>query len=419
AELDALRFSDRLRVTPARYGAGGARKIHRFLVDAFRENMPYDELARRILTASGSDADAPEAGFWRAVSDAEDASEAVAQAFLGIRMQCAKCHNHPTERFTQDDYHGLKAVFAQTRTKRGRGSDVTVVYTDSTVEIRHPRTGEVVAPAVPLGGRLERTGADEDDRRVRFANWLVAPENPLFSRVEANRIWAALFGRGIVDPPDDFRDSNPPSNPELLDFLANELARSGFDRRHLVRLILTSRTWQRSIQSGEFSEEEPIYFSRARPRLLEAEILFDAIHQVAGVPIDLPGSPAGHRSVELAVAREDTGFLRVFGQPPRETVCLCERPAATNLSQALRILNGAFVNERIEHSRNRIRARVEEGASDEAIIEELWLAALSRKPSADELTTLRSYIDAKQSRSEALEDVMWTVLASREFLFWH
>src|SRR5690606_16724400 len=195
AELDALRFSDRLRVTPARYGARGARKIHRFLVDAFRENMPYDELARRILTASGSDADAPEAGFWRAVSDAEDASEAVAQAFLGIRMQCAKCHNHPTERFTQDDYHGLKAVFAQTRTKRGRGSDVTVVYTDSTVEIRHPRTGEVVAPAVPLGGRLERTGADEDDRRVRFANWLVAPENPLFSRVEANRIWAALFGR--------------------------------------------------------------------------------------------------------------------------------------------------------------------------------------------------------------------------------
>jgi len=269
AHFWALKKADLMRISPRRLPNGQAERFARWLVEATRQNLPYDQLARTILTATGSTDVLPAAGYFLAIPTPEERTELTAQVFLGSRVECAKCHNHPFEAWTMRDYYKIAAVFARTQAK---GSTVTLA---SSGEVNHPTSGEIMAPWSP-------TKSPSDDRRAAFAQWLTAPGNPLFARVEANRLWAELTGRGIVEPVDDFRSSNPPSNAPLLDYLAQELERSGFDRKRLVKLICKSQTYQRTTNTNPFNASDDVLFSHAKVRLLTAEQLKDALGITAG-----------------------------------------------------------------------------------------------------------------------------------------
>jgi hypothetical protein len=417
AEFWALKWGDLFRVNDAKIGAAGVHKFHRWLVASIRDNRPYDEFAYDLITASGSTHDNPAANYYRAATDMNDCVETTSQLFLGVRIQCAKCHNHPFERWTQDNYYGIGAFFNRIARKEGGDPEETIVLVSRQGEVTQPRTQQRMAPWLPLSGDSEVP--DGEDRRDRFAEWLIGPDNPFFARAEVNRIWGHLFGRGIVDPVDDFRASNPPSNAALLDALAADFVARGFDRQHIIRTILLSRTYQLSARKHDFNMSDDKYFSHAEPRPLTAEQLLDAVCQVTGVEEDFAGLPAGTHAIALPSPNVDNAFLKVFGQPEREIACACERSTESNLSQALQMINGPLVHEKLQHPRNRFRRLDAHGASDEEIIRELYLAGLCRPPSDGELSAAVSHIAAQSERQLGLEDVCWAVLNAKEFLFQH
>jgi hypothetical protein len=272
-------------------------------------------------------------------------------------------------------------------------------------------------PWLPLSGTAELSG--EDDRREALVNWLVKPENPFFAKVEVNRIWGHLMGRGIVEPVDDFRDSNPPASAALLGALAADFAAHGYDRKHVMRTILGSRTYQLSSRKNEFNAEDNKYFSHATTRLLTAEQLLDAICRVTSVPEKFAGLPAGTRATALPSPDVESDFLKVFGQPARETACQCERSTDSNLSQALQMINGPLVHSKVRDEKNRLRTLVAAGKPDNQIVEELYLAGLCRKPSEPELAAATHHIEKSGDRIRGLEDVCWAILNANEFLFQH
>jgi hypothetical protein len=356
AEQLAQRWADVLRVKSGRLGSAGAHKLHRWLVASMERNMPYDELVRTLLTAEGSTLANPPAGFYRAATDTNECAEATAQLFLAARIQCAKCHNHPFDRWSQDQYHGLGAFFARVQRKTTSVEGETLIFAAASGETVQPRTGKVVPPGVP--GKTEF--ADEPDRRAALATWLASPDNRLFAKVGANRIWGWLFGRGIVEPVDDLRDSNPPANAELLDALATEFARSGFDQKHLVRTILRSRTYQLSSRAAGQTDRHAKYFAVYPARVLPAEQLVDAISQVTGASDDYPGLPAGTRAGQLPSPELGGHMLKVFGQPGRDTVCACERSNEPKLSQPLLLLNGAALTTKLADRRGRLAKHLDQ-----------------------------------------------------------
>lgn len=419
ARFWALKWGDLLRMTKKAVGEPGVHKYHQWLLRSFEKNQPYDEFAREVLTAAGSTLTHPAANFYRTTTDVNDCVESVAQVFLGARLQCAKCHNHPFERWTQDNYYGMAAFFNRVQRKPGPRPDDLLIFTSRSGEVTQPRTGKTMKPWLPSVGETD-VPADMD-RRIAFAQWLTQKDNAFFARVEANRIWAHLFGRGIVDPPDDFRDSNPPSNAALLDELARSFAEYGFDRKQLIRLILNSRTYQASARPNEFNQDDVKYFSHYQPRLLSAEQLLDAICHVTGVSEKFGSLPPETKATQLpAPDMAENEFLKIFGQPERQTVCECERSDDSNLGQALQLFNGPLVHGKLRNEGNRFRRLMNEGRTDEEIIRTLYLTAVCRPPSEAELSASLAHIASKpDQRVEALEDICWAILNTNEFLFQH
>lgn len=417
ASFWAIKWGDLLRVTAKGITDEGAYKYHRWIEDSIASNKPYDQFARELLLSKGSTFLHPEANFYRTAKDAQESVETVSQLFLGARLQCAKCHNHPFERWTQDNYYGLSAFFHRVQRKSTTRQNEMWIWSADQGEIQQPRTGQVMSPWVP--GDLSLQG-ESQDRRYAFVEWLVNPNNPFFARVEANRVWSHLFARGIVDPIDDFRDSNPPTNKPLLDELAKFFVESGYDRKALLRVILNSRTYQADFATNPSNATDSLYFSHQEPRLLGAEPLLDAVNQLLGTRQQFGVLPEGTKATQLPapdLAKLD--FLRVFGQPERSTVCACERSEESNLGMAIELFNGSFLYEKLRDPNNRFRTLLRSGSSAEAIIKELYLTGFCREPSDEELQKCLMHCESKESLEAGLEDLCWVLLNTDEFLFQH
>ncbi len=417
AKFWALKWGDVLRVNNKKVTATGVHKFRHWIMASIRDNKPYDEFVAELLTAQGSTFDNPPANYFRTAADTDDCTETTAQLFLGIRIQCAKCHNHPFERWTQDNYYGIGAWFNRIQRKKSGDADELVVYMGRSGEVTQPRTGQKMKPWLPLTGEVDLAG--EDDRRQALVDWLRREDNPLFPQAGVNRIWGHLFGRGIVEPVDDFRASNPPSNGDLLEALSSDFVQSGFDQKHIIRTILNSHTYQLSSRKNEFNKNDEKYFSHVRPRLLSAEQLLDAICDVTGVAEKFPGLPSDVRATQLPSPDVNNQFLKVFGQPAREMACQCERSTESNLSQALQMINGPLVHSKLRNGNNRLRKLVAAKKTEEQIVEDLYMAALCRKPGAGETAAAIKHVAAQKDRLEGLEDVCWALLNAKEFLFQH
>lgn len=415
ADFWAVKWADILRVQDEALKEPGARAFHRWIRESLAANRPLDQFVREILTASGPTFSAAPANFFRVLREPEEISEAAAQLFMGVRMGCAKCHNHPFEKWTQDEYYQLAAFFAQVRRKNGPTKEEETVFLDPNGEVTHLRTGKVMQPKLPGAGFVQTT--PEQDRRAVLAEWLTRRDNPFFARALANRIWAHLVGRGIVEPVDDFRESNPPVNEALLDALAQDLASHGFDLRHLVRVIMNSRTYQLSAKPVPLNRDDTLYFSHAVTRLLTAEQLSDAVSQVTGVPEQFPGYPPGTRAMQLAGTRARTPFLKTFGRPDRNLTCECEREKEPTLFQALRLITDRDIHRRLTSDEGRVAALAKSNRPDAEVIEELYLSTLARFPTERERKVWLAHIRDSGDRRKALEDLAWVLLNSKEFLF--
>lgn len=435
----ALKWSALLGGNQRFAGHKGAYAYHRWIRSQIAANVPYDRFAASVVTARGSNYTNPEATFYRRYRTPEEATEAVGQLFLGLRLQCAKCHNHVADRWTQDDYHGMAAFFSQVRFKDGPQAHAQydkeeTVYAQlgegfgdrrgrrgGGVEWRHPRTGRVMTPTPPGGEPIE-VPADED-RREALAAWMVSPENPYFDKAAVNRIWYHLTGRGIVEPVDDARSSNPPASAELLDWLARDFAEGGRDVKRTIRTIMNSRTYQLDSVPNLHNEGDEVYFSKARARLLDAESLLDAISQALEVPEKLFHLPEGTRAAQIPDGEFKHPFLRAFGQPERSLACECERQSDSTLEQALQIMGGRTVSEKLTAPENRLGRLLASGASDGEMVETLFLATLCRPPRAEEseiaLDALARAGGEASARRSALEDLAWSLLNHPEFLFRH
>jgi hypothetical protein len=417
ARFWSMKWSDLLRSNSKKMTKSGVHKFRRWLFDVVKNDMPLDQFARELLTATGTTQQNAAAAYWKASRDEIDATETTSQLFLGIRIQCAKCHNHPFEKWTQDDYYGTAAAFTRVGRKETGLPDDEMIFVKAGGEVTQPRTGQQMKVRLLLEGDVD-VPADQD-RRVVYANWLTSGKNPFFARSLSNRIWGHVVGKGIVDPVDDFRDSNPPSNPELLDYLAEELVKSGFSARHLIRTIMNSRVYQLSSQRNKFNADDEIYFSHATTRMLTAEQLLDAICSVTGQPEEFAGMPGGTKAVDLVDPPEGHKFLQVFGQPQRELPCECERSTDSNLSQALQLINGPTVHNKLRSDSGNVHQWITQGKTDAEIIDLLYLTALSRPALPEEQQTAQNHVKANEDRTRALEDVAWAVINSKEFLFQH
>jgi hypothetical protein len=434
ADFWALKWSDLLRNEEKVLDRKGVAVFHEWIRQAIADGKPLNEFARDLIAARGSTYEEPAANFYRALRDPQARGEAVAQVFLGLRLQCAKCHNHPFDRWTQDDYYGLAAFFprVQYRIVENQRSDKfdshefngeQVVWLAREGEVKHPRTGEVVRPHLP-GSSQEIDGVG--DRLRALADWVARPDNPFFARAQVNRVWYHLMGRGLVDPNDDFRASNPPVNGPLLDALAADFIAHHFDLRHLVRTILNSRTYQLSAVPNETNRDDETNFSHALVRGLQAEQLLDALSQVTGAPVKFTGQPAGTRAGELpgvlsvrerrAAPSEGERFLRTFGKPERSLTCECERSEDTTLGQAFQMMSGELLQRMLSEPDNRLGRLLKSGRTDRAIVEELYLAALCRPPSQKERTAEEALLARAKDRRAALEDLAWGLLNAKEFL---
>ncbi len=418
AKFWALKWGDLLRLTGKSVGNEGVYKYHRWIEQALRDNVPYNVFAEQLLVSAGSTFSNPPANFYRTAGDVNDCVETISQVFLGARLQCAKCHNHPFERWTQDNYYGLGAFFQRVQRKKTQRPNELFIWNAVAGEVVQPRTGQTMKPWVPVQGELTLNAAD--DRRKAFAEWLVRPDNPYFPRVEANRIWSQFFARGIVEPIDDFRDSNPPTNRPLLDALTKHFVESGYDRKELIRTILLSRTYQASYETNPSNDKDALYFSHQQPRLLGAEQLLDAINQLTQTEQSFGTLPIGTRATQIPapdVAKID--FLKVFGQPERSTVCACERSEDSNLSMAIELFNGATIYDKLRNTNNRFRRGIAEGKGVDEIVRSLYLAGLSRSPTQPELAEAMKHIESRSDPIAGLEDLCWVLINTDEFLFQH
>jgi hypothetical protein len=428
----ALLWADLLRVEEKSLDRKGVEVFHGWLRRQIAMGRPLNDMVRDLLLGRGSTYVSGPANYYRALRDPTTRAEAAAQVFLGVRLQCARCHNHPFDRWTMDDYYGLAAFFSQVnyRVVENRRSDnldrhefvgEQIVWLDRRAELLDPRNQQPVPPRIPDASFHGDVG---DDRLAALASWICDPANPYLARVQANRVWARLMGRGLVDPVDDFRPTNPPSHPALLDDLAHDFAHHGFDLRHLVRRITESQTYQLSAEPVATNADDDSNFSHAVPRRLTAEVLLDAVAQVIGTPVPHAGQPAGRKAIELAgVTADPSGkriapaerFLRAFGKPERLLTCECERRDDTTVPQALLLLNGEIVNRLLRSEGNRIQRFVSQMADDATIVEDLWLAALSRLPTVTERTAAESHLRTSNDRRLAIEDLVWALLNSKEF----
>ena len=388
---------------------------HQWLDRRIAANEPIDTMVRDLLTASGGTFHNPASNYFQLERNTLKLTENVAQAFLGMRIQCAQCHNHPFDRWTMDDYYGFAAFFSQIGRKRAEDPRETIVFNAGGGEVNHPVKGK---PAPPKFHGGERPKVSDRDRREAVAAWITSADNPFFGRHIVNLTWAHFFGRGIVHEPDDARVSNPPSNPALLAELSRRFAESGWDFRALVRGIITSRTYQRSSDWNESNRSDSVNFSHAAVRRVRAEVLLDVLAEVTDTKNKFPGLPLGARAVQVADGRTTNYFLTTFGRASREDVCTCAVRMDPSLSQALHLLNGDAANDRIRQGKL-VERRLAAGDTPSAIIDELFVRCYCRMPTERErLETLVTVLDASDKR-QALEDVFWALLNSPEFIFNH
>jgi len=412
-------------------GFAATNALHQWLRQAFQDNMPYDAFSRALLTASGATGENPAVGWWRsqqslnnkdfatnAAERVKDVAEDSAMLFLGQRIACAKCHQHPFDRWSQADYHAYAAYFARVQVKPSVGlAGTRIVHGRGDARIQHPSSGESLGPR-PLGGAAVEIGPDEDPRQ-RLADWVTSPDNPDFARAIVNRMWAHFFGRGLVDPEDDLRETNPPSNPALLDALAADFVAHRFDLKHLVRTICASATYQAGSTPDEFNRDDTRNFSRHLPRRLKAEVLLDAIDALAGTRTTFKDVPVATRAMELPDDRSGTTFLGVFNRQRGVAACECGRNSASpSLGQSLQLINADEIQGKLGATGSRAKRFAEEKSrSVDSRIEELFLAAYSRRPTDAELTDVRAHLDERQQSVPAYEDVIWVLINSKEFLF--
>lgn len=416
ADVWSLKWSDLLRVDRRTLGFTNAHAYFQWIRSAMRANLPWDQFARQLLEAEGPLQENPAGYFFKVAKKTGEMAATTSQALLGIRITCAECHQHPFDRWTQEDYHSMRAFFEQVKFKKSGEEEALIAEGDP--KVLHPRTKEALR-ARPLGA--PRPEADpEGDRRRALAAWMVAPENPWFARNIANRIWAHFFGRGLVEPVDDVRATNPPSNPELLEYLTQSLVKSGFNPKALMREIANSQTYQRSSVPNAVNEQDEQNFSHASMRRLGAEVLLDAICDVTGVAEKFAGVPRGIRAVQLWDSEQQSYFLKLFGRPQRVTPCECERSASASVSQALHFINSPALQTKLSHANGAIARLVAREKDDARVVEELYLSCFSRHPSTEELAAGRDYLGARKTRrQEAAEDLCWSLLNTLEFVFNH
>ena len=388
---------------------------YNWLQDKVANNVPMDKMVSELLGASGGTFKSPATNYYQNETNTLKVTENVAQVFMGMRIQCAQCHNHPFDRWTQDDYYGFASFFSQIGRKRAEDPRETIVFNSRSGEVRHPVGNRVMKPKF-LGG--EAPDLKGKDRRVAMANWLVSAENPFFATNLANLVWAHFFGKGIIDEVDDVRVSNPPANAELLNELGRRFTGYKYDFKRLVRDICTSRTYQLATQTNQSNESDTRNFSHASLRRIRSEILLDCITQVTNTSNKFRGLPKGARAVQIADGSTTNYFLQAFGRAKRETVCSCEVQMEPNLSQALHLINGDTVEQKIRQG-GLIKARLDEKKTSDEIIEELYLRCFSRRPVEKELASLKSIQAAAPNQKEFLDDLFWSLLNSREFLFNH
>ncbi|GAB5402317.1 MAG: DUF1549 domain-containing protein [Aureliella sp.] len=386
-----------------------------WLTNKLANETPIDEIVRELLSSSGGVFERPATNFYQVERDTLKTAENVAQVFMGIRTQCAQCHNHPFDRWTMDDYYGFASFFSQIGRKTGEDYREIIVYNRGGGEVNHPVTKKPV-PATFLGGPQADTKGR--DRREVLAEWISSPDNPYFATSIANRVWAHFMGVGIVDPVDDIRVSNPASNPQLFDELGDRLTEYKFDLKQLVRDICNSRAYQRSTMPNASNELDTRNYAFAQPRRIPAEMLLDCISQATASEDKFRGLPAGARAVQIADGATSNYFLTTFGRSPRTTVCDCEATTDPSLSQALHLINGSATSGKIARGKL-VNSWTDQGMTIPQMIEKIYVRCLSRKPTQAELDSLIKLASEAGDQRVGVEDVFWAVLNSREFMFNH
>jgi hypothetical protein len=415
----AYKWSDLFLVSSRALQPAAMWAFYNWIHDNVAANTPWDVLAGRVVTAQGSTIANGAANFFVLHDNPADLSENTSQAFLGMSINCAKCHNHPMEKWTNDQYYQMANLFARVRTKSGPGDGERIVFAAASGDLVQPLRGKPQAPA-PLDG--ETIPLDHPaDRREHLARWLVSPENPYFTRAIVNRIWANYFGVGLVESVDDLRVTNPSSNEELLSATAKFLAENKYDLKKLMRAILQSEAYQRTSEPLPGNADETRFYSRYYPKRLMAEVLLDAFSQVTGEPTEFKNYPKGARALQLPDSKVESYFLASFGRPEREKTCSCERTTEPSVTQVLHLFNGDTLNKKLAAKHNAIAKLVDAKASPERIVEEAYLSALSRPPTDGEKTKFVAALKEAPPNElrAAVEDGFWALLSSKEFLFNH
>ena len=430
----ANKWADLLQVNPKFLGAEGAKSLRDWIRKEVAANTPYDQFARKILTAGGSNKENPAASYYKILRDPDLTMENTTHLFLAVRFNCNKCHDHPFERWTQDQYYETAAYFAQVELKpdpsaKGavigataveKGKPTYEIIADKpTGDMKHERTGLVTAPKFPFPA--EHAASEKATRREELAAWITSPDNAYFARSYVNRLWGYLFGIGIMEPIDDIRAGNPPTNPELLEYLTQEFINSGFNVRHVVALICKSRTYQLSVASNKWNADDKINYSHATARRLPAEVLFDAIHKVTGSPTQFPGYPVGTRAAQLADVGGSmgAGFLQTFGRPARESACECERAGGLALGPVMAMISGPTLADAVGNPKSELAKLVVSVKGDAKLVDELFLRVLNRPATKDEIDLVIKMIgevksdDAKLAAELAAREAKWKPIEAK------
>jgi hypothetical protein len=413
AEYWALKWADLLRVERAALGHQGAYAYYRWIRDSVAKNVPLDRFVRELVTAEGPLEDSPAGYFYKAITKPGDVANTFTQVFLGVRITCAECHHHPSDRWAQSDYYGMIAFFTPMRMQKLGNGDALTTQGDSTS--KHLRTGETVFAAA-LG---QKATAGKGDVRTELADWMTSPKNPFFARNAVNRLWAHFMGRGLVDPVDDVRATNPPSNVELLDALAAKFIELKYDTKAMIRIIAASRVYQTSTKTNETNERDQQNYSRFYFKRPEAEVLLDMVSDVTGVPEKFLGMPAGTRAIQLWDSKVRHDFLKQFGRPMRVTACECERVGEPTTAQILHLMNGDTINHKLRHEDGHIARWCRQYKDDMQLLDEIYLTFASRLPTDNERKFVKEYLTKMNNRREAFEDVAWALLNTKEFMFNH
>ena len=406
--------------------------FHAWVRDSLLANKPYDHFVRELLAATGTVIGNPPVAWYKRVKEPKNQIEDVAQLFLGVRMQCAQCHHHPFERWSQDDYYSLSAFFSQVGRKPSgtRGEDL-IFHKRGMATATNIKSGIALKPAA-LGDPAPSISADEDPR-LKLADWMGSPKNPFFAKALVNRYWKHFFQRGLIEPEDDIRDSNPPSNPELLGALEKHFIETGFDLKELVRTITRSSAYQLSAAPNKYNGGDRQNYSRYYPRRLAAEVMLDSIDQLAGTQTDFANLPAGTRAVSLPdnSYNNSSPFLKVFGRPEGESVCECERVQSSSLGQSLHLINASDIRGKLTSPTGRAEKLAKAAGPPEPKIKELYLSAFSREPRPDEMKAALNYlsetrlnaagqpVDAQKAIRDNFQDLIWALMNTKEFLFNH